>query len=293
LRPLDDLFMAVIEPWSVDSNGRFEGRGVLPGSYAVLIVLSSGGASRTVRGDQVIQVTNADIDGLRIVPLSNGDIRGQFRMDNGKQIDWSQLGVNLYSNHRRPQGSMTESGDGFNSIYWDERAPRAEVKPNGSFEMKELPADRYRLQVESASEALHDYYIKSVTLGGRDVSDSGFTTTGMSQLLDVVVSANGATIEGVVLNDNSQPASYVKVISIPDAKRQERQDLYQEVTTDHRGHFNLRGLNPGEYQVMALDEDVEEEITDPAFVSAHESLGQTVKVEEGERKSLVLKLGVP
>ncbi len=290
LRPLNDNFMAVIEPWSVDKDGHFEIREVLPGSYVVLLALSGGGTSRTVRGDPIIRVTNGDIDGLRIVPLANGDIRGQFRMDNGKRIDWSQVGVRLYSNQQRPQGSMTGSGDGVKSIYWDELSPRAEVKSNGSFEVKEMPADTYRLQVEASSEALHDYFVKAVNLDGRDVSDSGFTGTGAGLVLDIVVSANGATIEGVVLDNNNQAASYVKVISLPDAKRRQRQDLYQQVTTDIRGHFSLRGLNPGEYQIMALDEDIDGEITDSVFVRDHESLGETVKVEEGERKSIVLKL---
>lgn len=44
---------------------------------------------------------------------------------------------------------------------------------------------------------------------------------------------------------------------------------------------------------MALDEDIDVEITDPAFVSSHESIGDTIKVEEGERKSIVLKLAPP
>jgi len=157
LRPLNDNFMAAIEPWSATKDGHFEIREVLPGSYAVLLVLSGGGTSRTVRGDPIIQVTNGDIDGLRIVALANGDIRGQFRMDNGKRIDWSQVGVRLYSSQRRPQGSMTESGDAFKSIYWDELSPRAEVKSNGSFEVKEIPADTYHLQsrgVERSSARL-------------------------------------------------------------------------------------------------------------------------------------------
>jgi len=39
--------------------------------------------------------------------------------------------------------------------------------------------------------------------------------------LDIVVSPNGATIGGVVLGDNDQPASYIKVVAIPDPKRRE------------------------------------------------------------------------
>jgi hypothetical protein len=53
-------------------------------------------------------------------------------------------------------------------------------------------------------------------------------------------------------------------------------------------------LNPGEYKVFALDADVDRDgITDPEFVSAHESLGQTIKLAEDERKSIVVKLAAP
>jgi hypothetical protein len=186
---------------------------------------------------------------------------------------------------------LTSSGNGLEAVYWDEQPAYAQVRSDGSFEMKSVPADTYRLQVGSSTKALRDYFVKAVNLGGKDVADSAFTVGGASSSLDVVVSANGATVEGVATDDKGKPASDVQVICIPDANRRERHDLYQLVSTDYRGHFSLRGLNPGEYRVFALDADVDaEEITDPEFVRTHESLGQTVNLEEGERKSIVLML---
>ena len=79
------------------------------------------------------------------------------------------------------------------------------------------------------------------------------------------------------------------VVCIPDASRRKRRDIYQQVQTDQQGHFALRGLNPGEYQVLALD-DTAGDITDPEFVHTHEGLGQSVKLGTGERKGIVLKL---
>jgi hypothetical protein len=112
--------------------------------------------------------------------------------------------------------------------------------------------------------------------------------------LDIVVSANGATIEGVAVGDKDKPASDVEVIFIPDAKHRERHDLYQQGRNRSPRTLQLRGLNPGEYKVFALDSDVDRDgITDPEFVCAHESLGQTIKVAEGERKSIVVKLAAP
>lgn len=293
LRPLDDDAMGVIELWQLDRDGGFDIRGVLPGSYSVLLVLGSGRTPQMMRGDQTAQVTNADLDGLRISPLANGQVRGRVRMDNGQKIDWSQVDVRLYSNRRAAPGSMTSSGNGFEAIYWDDVPAYAQVGSDGSFEMKSVPADAYRLRVELAGKTLQNYFVKAANLGGKDVADSGFTVGGASYSLDIIVSAHGASVEGVAVDDKAKPISDVQVICIPDASRRERHDLYQRVTTDHRGQFSLRGLNPGEYRVFTLDADVDErEITDPEFVRTHESLGQTVKLAEGERKSIVLKLAV-
>jgi hypothetical protein len=245
-----------------------------------------------MRGDETVQVINADEEGFRISPVPNGQVRGQFRMDNGQKIDWSSVNVRLYSNRPAPpMGSSTSSGNGFEALYWDERPAHGEVSSGGSFEMKEVSADTYRLWATS-DKVLRDYFVKGVTLGGKDITDSGFTVGGATYSLEVVVSAKGATVDGVVLNDKDEPASDVRVVVIPDATRRPRRDLNQLATTDYRGRFGLHGLPPGEYRIFALDDDYlgYGEITDSEFLRAHESSGKTIKLEESEHKSIELKL---
>lgn len=296
LRPLGDMSMGIIDPWPVDKNGNFEIREVLPGSYAPLITFTDEKTSRTERGDPTIQVSSSDIDGLRISAVPNGEIRGQLRTDDGKRIDWSQLRVTLSSrtsSRRGIRGSSTSFGNGLDSIYWDDQVPYTEVKQNGSFEMKDVPADNYHVQLVATKDNLADYYLKSVNLSGRDITDSGFTTTSSPQSLEVVISTKGASLEGIVTDDSKQPARYVKVICIPETKQRGRQDLFGGATTDQLGHFTLRGLTPGEYQVLSTDEDIPDDISDPAFVTANESLGLAIKLAEGEHKSVSLKLVTP
>jgi hypothetical protein len=242
-----------------------------------------------MRGEPTVQVANADVEGLRISAQPNGQVRGQFHMDNGQKTDLSQIEVQLYSDHRRDiVGSLSSSGNEFEALYWDEGPVRGEVKTNGSFEINDIPADTYRLRI-FPGKALQDYFVKSVNLGGKDVTDSGFGVGGTSYTLEIVVSANGATIEGVALDEKDKPAPDVRVICFPDASRRERHDLYRVVSTDYRGRFSLDGLNPGEYRVFTLDEDADE-VSDPEFVHVYESLGQTVKLDEGEHKSILLRL---
>ena len=94
-----------------------------------------------------------------------------------------------------------------------------------------------------------------------------------------------------MVDDKNQPVADADVVLIPDANRQ-RRDLYQQAETDQHGHFKLRGLNPGGYTLMALD-DPEGDFYDfrsPEFLKAHEGAGQILHVDEGDHKSIVLKV---
>ena len=286
LRPLDQDIAIHLEPWPLDKSGHFEIRNVLPGSYALL--LESG--EKAMRADPVLQVS-ADLDGLRVTPLTNGNIGGKLRMNGDSKVDWTQFGVQLVPTQRRMPSSFIVSGD--TAIYWDEQQPNSRVNADGSFDMKDVPPGSYRLTVTASGAALSDYFAATVNLGGRDVSDSGFAA-GESTRLDVLISSKGATVEGVVLDDKKQPASDVKVAVFPSDNHRERSDLYRVVATGMEGHFAVRGLPPGEYRVLALDDDIDEDqVNDPEFVRAHLSLGETLEIKEGERKNIVLRLSNP
>jgi Carboxypeptidase regulatory-like domain len=127
-----------------------------------------------------------------------------------------------------------------------------------------------------------------VSLDGRDVADSGFTVSGETSL-DVVISANGATIEGTVVDSKGKPAADVTVVDVPTEEHRNRQDLYQRDTTDGLGHFRLRGLNPGKYTVLAFD-DLQADIRQAEFLKFYDSRGEHVQLDEGARTNIVVKL---
>jgi hypothetical protein len=291
LRPLDEDSTADIRPWPLDKDGKFDIARVLPGSYGIVVTLGGNGLSpRFMRGDITVQVNNADVAGLKVSLVPNAEVRGQFRTDNGQKIDWSQLEVRLYSRLLRgPFRSYRTSGDAWEAMDWEERSPDTRLKADGSFEMEAVPPDTYRLSIWSP--ALPAYVVKAVNVNGKDVSNSGFTVADESPFLDVVITANTATVDGIVVDDQNKPTPDVHVVCIPDGNRRERRDLYHMTTTDSRGRFTMDGLNLGQYQFFAVDEDADEdEVMDPEFVKDHEQSGEMVKVEEGQHGSVVLKL---
>lgn len=294
LRPLDEGLTRNVSPWPVDNEGKFDISGAFPGSYSILLTFGSYQHPSMMRGDQTVQVTSADVEGLRISPVPNVQVHGRLRLDNGEKIDWSQTQVHLYSSLQDKfwsGGAVDVSGE---ALWWDDRPAHAEVSKDGSFEIKGVPPDTYRLSVWSLDTVLETAFVKTVKLGARDVTDSGFSVAGASYSLDVVVGTHGASVEGFVTDSKDRPASDVYVVIAPSADGSRRRDLYRITATDYRGHFSLSGLNPREFLLFATDEDPDQtDFMDPEFIHAHESLSKSVQLKEGEHQSILLKLAPP
>jgi protocatechuate 3,4-dioxygenase beta subunit len=260
---------------SILPNETFEISGVLPGLYRARVIAQRAGVWQTIHTSQTVEVRSADVEGLQLAADPASEVRGRFRMDreNDQKPDWSQVNIQIDPDER----------------YESEGPVVGKVATDGSFNV-EVPAGNYHVVVTSNFNlaAWRDFIVKEVNLNGKDVGDSGFPVTGGMVSLEIVASAEGGAIEGNVLDEDGKPAPDVPVVCVPDAPRRTRRDIYQQVQTDRQGHFALRGLNPGEYQVFTL-EDTAEDITDPEFVRAHEALGQTVKLEPGERKGIVVE----
>jgi Carboxypeptidase regulatory-like domain len=269
--PLDQHFAGTILP-----NGTFEVTGVFPASYRAVIDAANGDPSLTLRASQTVDVRDADIDGLQLSPEPPSQIRGRFRMDatDNQSPDWTQLNVQIDPDDHDSQTN----------------AVTGKVAKDGSFNVEASSRD-YHLIVTTNSngEYWRDFIVKEVVLNGKDVGDSGFSLTGGLTSLEIVAGAQGSSIEGNVVDEDGKPVAGVSVVCIPDASRRTRRDIYQQVQTDRQGHFSIRGLNPGEYQVFAVD-DPADDITDPDFVAAHETGGQAVTLDAGERKGVVLHL---
>jgi hypothetical protein len=274
-----------VQNQKLGEGGRFEFQNVLPGSYAATLLVVTGfsegqPAMKMMRMVVPIEVSTANVDRLQLQPNPGGAVRGKFRMDTGQRFDWTQLNVVLLPADENDFG--VEVGGTFGG------PAMSGVNKDGSFELKNVTGGRYQLLVGAKSNNLRDYITKSVNLDGRDVADSGFTVSAGTSL-DVVMSANGATIEGTVVDSKGKPAAYATVLDVPSAEHRNRSDFYQRETTDELGHFSLRGLNPGKYTVLAFDE-LQADIRQPEFLKSYEGRGEHVQLDEGARTSIVVKL---
>jgi protocatechuate 3,4-dioxygenase beta subunit len=274
------------DPWQmqaagtkVKKDGSFEIPKVLPGSYRVMFVTISASDQEMVEASQTIEVKDTDVDAVRLTPEVPARIIGQVRAENNQKLDWTRVSIRLES---------SEDDSEFGHIQWvGGPVTMAQVKSDGSFEMNKVAPGSYHLMI--FGNGFQDYFLKTANLGGRDVADSGFTIGGGTLAFDVVLSTDSATLEGSVVDSKDQPVSDAMVVAIPNADRRKRRDLFGQATTDQRGHFTLRGLRPGEFTAFAW-EDTEEDYHDPDVLKQFEDSGEKVRVEGGERKSVLLKV---
>ena len=104
-----------------------------------------------------------------------------------------------------------------------------------------------------------------------------------------MVSAKGAGVEGTVVDREGKPAAGASVVTIPASGKLGRPDAYQYARADDSGHFVVRGMNPGEFMVLAFEE-LQGDYRAPEFAKNYEGKGGKVKLDEGGKKSVIVKL---
>jgi len=264
---------------SVKADGSFEIPKLLPGEYRIMFFKMDGSGFHLYQAAQTIEVKDVDLDNVRLSSEADSEVSGRFRTDNGETLTWPLLSLTLDSGERDAQYDFD----------WPGPSTRGQFKSDGTFDMKKVPPGNYRVTFNSDTPAARTYYVKSVSLGGQDVTASGFSVSRGTWLLDVVLSSDGATLEGAVVDSKDQPVSDAVVIALPSLENRKRRDLFKKVSTDQRGHFVLRGIRPGEYTILALDE-LDEDYRDPDVVKPFEDRGQTVRLEKDQGTALALKV---
>ncbi len=120
----------------VKKDGSFELRKVLPGSYEVFLMTTTGDIRQTMQAAQKIEVKEADVENVRLTPVPNSEVRGQLRMENGQKIEWASATLVLANDDDSKSGGMRPAGEGETS---------AQLKQDGSFDMKTVPPGDYHV----------------------------------------------------------------------------------------------------------------------------------------------------
>jgi protocatechuate 3,4-dioxygenase beta subunit len=244
-------------------DGAFDIDQVASGSYEIIAFEFAGDKPRMTH--RSVEVGGADVDGVDLAFEPGVTITGHLRWEDKTAAPSVPLQVSLEQN---------EEALGMH--------PTAEVRPDGSFELKDVSADTYWVNVTGPAP---DAYLKSSQYGSSDALGNFRVNSSSGTALELVCSSRGAHIQGVVMNSDPVPVSGVWVTLIPEDSNRNQKRLYQSARSGANGKFEFRGVTPGSYSLFSWDNVEEHEWDDPEFLKPFKSKGVSVRVTEGETKT--------
>ena len=260
-------------------DGSFVLLNVPRGSYDLTASIRSGESDEWHLARRQLEVGNSDLDGVTITISRGVDISGRLKLEGAPASDPTGLHVSLQSlGEDQPYISQPT------------------VRPDGTFQFKNVPEGSYRPVTHLYGPA-EKFFLKSARYGSATITDAGFTVqSGADLSLELTMSSRVAQLSGVVLDAHSLPVTGVAVVLIPDPPHRGVDEKYKATTTDQNGKFTLDGLTPGDYKVFSWDsvdeseEQYGDDWFDPEWLKPYEAKGESVHLEESDKKSVNLAL---
>ena len=272
-------FSLIMSGAEMHKDGSFVIRDVSPGSYTILASIEGSPVPMTAR--QSLQVGSTNVEGLRLSPQPGTTIHGRIRLEasnRASRFDRDRVFLALQSFDVEQDDVAFGARETYSTI--------AHVGPDGSFQWTDVPAGTYYVQVAGDGTANEGWFVKSASAGGADINDSGLTVSGGTMAIDLAVSANGGVVEGVVVDHKGEPLPNAIVVAVPESRLRSRTDRFRKTVADQSGRFSLRGIRTGAYTILAWESIDGETYYNPDFLKTCEGQGSSLRVEEGDHKSL-------
>jgi hypothetical protein len=111
--------------------------------------------------------------------------------------------------------------------------------------------------------------------------------------LEIVLSTNGALVEGTIQDSKTRPTPGVVIALVPDAPNRDKYHLYRNATTDTTGAFSFKAVPPGSYKIFAWEEIEEFGWMDPTILARYENEGKAVALKESGQERLTMRFIAP
>jgi protocatechuate 3,4-dioxygenase beta subunit len=156
---------------------------------------------------------------------------------------------------------------------------------SGTFSIAGIPAGPHWFRVQ----APRGLTLKAVLINGRDVIDAPHDIRPGERLAGatIVLTDRVSEISGTITDDRSTPIPDYTVLAFSEDPEHWGPQSRHIMTTrpDQNGKFQIRGLPPGRYYLVAIDPTIQGEWFDPAFLEQHRDGAGRLTLAEGEVKT--------
>jgi hypothetical protein len=164
------------------------------------------------------------------------------------------------------------------------------VSDDGTFEMKVGPG-RARIGLINTPVG---WAIRAVRVNGVDVTDSGIDFKPNEDVNDIDVELTNklTSISGLVTNARGEAVKdYWAIAFSQDRANWTGMSRYQGIgRPDQDGRFKIVNVPPGPYLIVAIDRVEQGEWSDPDFLDSVRSMATAISLNEGETKTVDLRV---
>lgn len=172
------------------------------------------------------------------------------------------------------------------------QATGARANEDGTFVTGGYPPGRY--VVTTGGRLVGGWFLKSVMINGRDATFEPFELAGRDITNAIVTFTDTrSTVTGTVQQPVGAADAAASVVLFPAAWREwiaggMNPQLARLVRTPAAGTFSMAGLAPRDYLLLAVNNDVAPDITDPTVFEALARVATSVSAVEGDTRTVTL-----
>ncbi len=275
-------------------DGSFELSRLAPGTYQVT-ARYFGQAGAEYYGTTQVEVNGQDLEGL-VVPMRPGAVvRGRVVNELGEPVGvpvMVSLSAAAGGEAPSPAPARTYSDGSFRleGVFGLQRVRAVEARVIPGAEVPGINVRRLQ-DVTPATRARTTWWLKSIAVNGRDVTDEPIDIDPSGAMLDIVMTNRASSVRGPVSwNRQRNPRKPVVVVFVDDDTRWTRPSRFVGTSeVDDDGRYDVRGLPAGaRYLAVAVEGASRAAVVRPEMLQDLRPLATPLRVEDGGTHELGL-----
>ncbi|HKE28168.1 MAG TPA: carboxypeptidase-like regulatory domain-containing protein [Bryobacteraceae bacterium] len=254
-------------------DGSFDFGGVMPGSYELVVTYQALNHQRSTRTP--VEVKDSSVEGLIV----------KFPPKTGIKIEGTVVGAVQKPSFIGPGSGIQVA---LKNLDNQDASASAEGGAGGAFSLENVAPGRYRVMAYNLPD---DAYVQAVKYGGQESKDRKIEVSeSASGKLEVVLAFDSGSVNGLVQDTTGAAALGAVVFLSPKSGAEEECDCSKMVSTDQNGRFRIRGVAPGEYQLLAIPASELQASWGPDFSKSHQADANSVTVLSSGSANVNLKM---